>query len=86
MDDFGFNPFDPATQREPFAAYARGRREFPVYAHEGFPVTSVFRYEDCLGILRDALETAGHADALQTIDKDMVDQDTAAIEKLLSKS
>jgi len=38
-----------------------------------------------LGILRDALETAGHADALQTIDKDMVGQDTTAIEELLNK-
>ena len=36
-----------------------------------------------LGILRDALEIAGHADALLTIDKDMVGQDTAVIEKLL---
>ncbi|RLA27867.1 MAG: hypothetical protein DRQ63_04870 [Gammaproteobacteria bacterium] len=32
------------------------------------------------------METAGHADALQTIDKDMVGQDTTAIEKLLKES
>lgn len=38
-----------------------------------------------LGILRDALETAGHADAMQAIDKDMVGQDTTAIEKLLKE-
>ena len=39
-----------------------------------------------LGLLRDALETAGYADALQSIDKDMVAQDEAVIEKLLNEN
>ncbi len=39
-----------------------------------------------LGLLRDALEIAGYADALQSIDKDMVGQDTTTIEKLLIES
>jgi protein required for attachment to host cells len=38
-----------------------------------------------LGLLRDALETAGHPDPLLTIDKGVVGQDTAVIEKLLNE-
>ncbi len=51
-----FNPLDPATRRDPFPLYARGRREAPVLVHEGLPLrlASVFRYDDVQGILRDA--------------------------------
>ncbi len=54
-DPFLFNPLDPAMRRDPFGAYERGRREFPVFAHEGLPlrVFSVFAYEDIQSILRD---------------------------------
>jgi cytochrome P450 len=53
---FAFQPLDPATRRDPFALYARGRREHPVFAHEGLPlrVVSVFRHADVQAILRDA--------------------------------
>jgi cytochrome P450 len=53
--DFAFQPLDPATRRDPYALYARGRREFPVFFHEGLPlrVASVFRYADVQAILRD---------------------------------
>jgi cytochrome P450 len=54
MHTFHFDPFDPATRREPYAVYARARREHPVYRHEGFPVVSVFRYADVQSILKDA--------------------------------
>jgi cytochrome P450 len=52
---FAFNPLDPETRRDPYALYARGRREHPVYLHEGLPlrVASVFRYADVQAILRD---------------------------------
>jgi cytochrome P450 len=52
---FAFNPLEPATRRDPFAAYARGRREHPVFLHEGLPLrlASVFRYDDVQAILRD---------------------------------
>jgi len=52
---FLFNPLDEATRRDPYALYARGRSEFPVFAHEGLPLRlfSVFRHEDCQAILRD---------------------------------
>jgi cytochrome P450 len=51
-----FHPLDPAFRRDPYAIYERGRREHPVLLHEGLPlrVASVFRYEDCQAILRDA--------------------------------
>jgi len=51
-----FNPLDPAIRRDPFATYARARREVPALVHSGLPVrlVSVFRYEDCQAILRDA--------------------------------
>lgn len=54
-ETFAFDPLDPATRRDPFGAYARGRRERPVFVHEGLPlrVASVFRYEDVQAILRD---------------------------------
>lgn len=38
-----------------------------------------------LGILRDALSKAGNVDAAVTIDKEMVGQDVAVIEKLLAE-
>lgn len=52
---FAFMPIDPAVRREPYAHYARGRREFPVFEHEGLPlrIFSVFRHADCEAILRD---------------------------------
>jgi len=52
---FAFNPIDPATRRDPYALYARGRREFPVFEHAGLPmrIFSVFRYADCQAILKD---------------------------------
>jgi cytochrome P450 len=53
--DFGLNPLDPATRRDPYPIYARGRREHPVFLHDGLPlrVASVFRYADVQAILRD---------------------------------
>src|SRR3989442_13400745 len=52
-EPFAFDPIDEATRRNPFPTYQRARREVPVYAHPGLPVTSVFRYDDVSGILRD---------------------------------
>src|SRR6266850_2318370 len=52
-EPFAFNPIDEATRRNPFPTYQRARREVPIYAHPGLPVTSVFRYDDVQGILRD---------------------------------
>lgn len=52
--ELAFNPFDDDTRRNPFALYARARREYPVYIHEGTPIVSVFRYEDVQAILKDA--------------------------------
>ncbi|HVN83479.1 MAG TPA: cytochrome P450 [Candidatus Binatia bacterium] len=53
--DFTFNPFDDATRRDPFALFARARREYPAYRHPGLPIpiTSVFRYADVMAILKD---------------------------------
>ncbi len=53
MADFTFDPFDPGVRREPFALYARARREHPVYAHPGLPIHSLFRHEDVLAVLKD---------------------------------
>jgi cytochrome P450 len=50
---FTFNPFDPDVRYDPFPLYARARREHPVYAHEGLPLVSVFRYDDIQTILKD---------------------------------
>jgi cytochrome P450 len=51
---FFFNPFDEAVRRDPFALFARARREHPAWRHAGLPVVSVFRHADCQAILRDA--------------------------------
>ena len=40
-------------RRDPYAVYARGRAEFPVHAHEGLPVVSIFRHADIQMVLRD---------------------------------
>ena len=55
-DPVSFNPLDPGVRRDPFAAYARARREAPALIHTGLPIrlVSVFRYDDCQAILRDA--------------------------------
>ena len=55
-DPVSFNPLDPAVRRDPFEIYARARREVPALLHGGLPMrlVSVFRYEDCQAILRDA--------------------------------
>jgi cytochrome P450 len=55
-EPLAFNPLDPAFRRDPYAIYERGRRDHPVLLHEGLPLrlASVFRYEDCQAILRDA--------------------------------
>lgn len=50
---FTFDPFDEATRRNPFPVYARARREHPVWAPDGAPVVSIFRYEDIQSVLRD---------------------------------
>jgi len=52
-EPFAFNPFDEETRRDPYALFARARREHPVYRHEGLPVSSVFLHADCQAILRD---------------------------------
>ncbi len=52
-EPFAFDPVDEATRRNPFPTYQRARREVPVYPHPGLPVTSVFRYGEVQGILRD---------------------------------
>jgi cytochrome P450 len=73
-----FNPLDEATRRYPYAIYARARREFPVFAHEGLPLRllSVFRYEDCQAILRDD-ETWSN---VFRIDETRLQADLAALE------
>ncbi len=54
-EPFAFHPMDPAMRRNPWPLYARGRRELPVFAHEGLPIPiySVFRYVDVQAILKD---------------------------------
>jgi cytochrome P450 len=53
---FVLNPLDPSFRRDPYEVYARARREAPVLRHEGMPIrlASVFRYDDCQAVLRDA--------------------------------
>jgi cytochrome P450 len=53
IEPFVFNPFDEATRRDPYALFARARREHPLWRHEGLPLSSVFRHADCQAILRD---------------------------------
>ena len=52
---FAFNPLDPEVRRNPYALYARGRREFPVRDHTELPmpIYSVFNYDDVQAVLRD---------------------------------
>jgi cytochrome P450 len=52
---FLFNPLDPSVRRDPYALYERGRRELPVFVHEGLPISlvSIFRYADVQAVLRD---------------------------------
>ena len=55
-EPFVFNPLDPSVRRDPYALYARGRREFPAFRHVGLPlpIVSLFRYDDVQAVLRDA--------------------------------
>jgi len=74
--DFALDPLDPATRRDPYALYARGRRERPVFVHEGLPlrVASVFRYADVQAILRDD-ETYSSSFPLQRQLRELVAED-----------
>jgi hypothetical protein len=64
-EDFVFNPFDDETRRNPFALYARARREYPVYVHEGTPIVSVastrvsFRSRACSAKIRRRTPACG---------------------------
>jgi cytochrome P450 len=55
---FAFNPINPEVRRDPYALFARGRREYPAFAHTDLPIplVSIFRYADVQTVLRD-LET-----------------------------
>lgn len=48
-----FNPFDPSFRHDPYAVFARARREAPVLTHAGLNAHSVFCYADIQEILRD---------------------------------
>ena len=50
---FKFNPFDADIRRNPYDVFRVARREHPVFAHQGFPIVSVFRYADIQAILKD---------------------------------
>ena len=50
----GFDPFDEATRRDPYAVYAQARREAPVWRHPGLPLISVFRHADVQAVLKDS--------------------------------
>jgi cytochrome P450 len=52
-EPFAFNPFDEEIRRDPYALFARARRDQPVFRHDGLPVSSVFLHADCQAILRD---------------------------------
>lgn len=56
MASFDWNPFDEAVRRDPYALYARGRREHPAFAHPSFPVVSLFRHQDVQALLRDPVQ------------------------------
>ena len=55
-EPFAFDPLDPDTRRNPYPLYERGRRELPVFLHEGLPLrlVSIFRYADVQALLRDS--------------------------------
>lgn len=67
---FAFNPFDEDTRRDPFALYARARREHPVFPHAGLPVVSVFRHADVQAILKDAQTWSNRLPPPPGVDRD----------------
>lgn len=84
---FRFDPFDVAVRRDPYALFARARRDHPVFRHEGLPVTSVFRYADVQAILRDATTWSSRFDrpgisADEMPDPSMLGQDPPAHTRL----
>jgi len=51
--DLAFDPFDEKTRRDPYALFARARREAPVWRHPGLPIVSLFRHADAQSVLKD---------------------------------
>src|SRR5262245_45183365 len=49
----GYDPLDPDEVREPFASYARARKEAPVFYSEAYGFWSVTRREVVLEVIRD---------------------------------
>ncbi len=86
-DAFRFDPFDPDTRRDPYALFARARREHPVFAHANFPVVSIFRYADVQRILKDPATWSSDFDVPgvspdETPDPSMLGQDPPAHTRL----
>jgi cytochrome P450 len=54
-EPFAFSPMDPQLRRDPWALYARARREHPAFEHAGLPMrlVSIFRFADVQATLRD---------------------------------
>jgi len=50
---FHFEPYSGEFARDPYPAYARMRREFPVYYHEGWGAWLFSRYEDIKMLVMD---------------------------------
>ena len=53
MNAFRYDPFDPATQAEPYDAYRRLRDEAPVYFNEERALWALSRFDDVQRALRD---------------------------------
>ncbi|MFI6316810.1 cytochrome P450 [Nonomuraea sp. NPDC050556] len=51
---FDYNPFDHATQRDPYPVYRRLLADFPVYVHPGQGFHALSRHADVEAALRDA--------------------------------
>ena len=84
---FEFDPFDIETRRDPYALFARARREWPAFPHAGFPVVSLFRYADVQAVLRDPAAWSSRFDVPganfdETPDPSMLGQDPPAHTRL----
>jgi cytochrome P450 len=68
-DDLVYDPFDEATNDDPYPVYARMREAAPLYHNDKFSFYALTRYEDVLaGLLAPDVYRSGHGTMFELLD------------------
>ena len=90
MPELIYDPFDPATRRDPYPVYARLREEAPLYRSALGPIV-VSRYDDVHEILKNVedFSSSPFGDLVVNVDRMIVEEgvaEAAKADKRIDKS